>query len=779
MAKKAEAEGRKAMTDEEAYEAARSKLVVNRTYYDDALNDNRRAAYSYYRGEMPGPTPELYASTIVSTDVSDTIEWVLPAILKPLVESPDVVRFDPVNPEDQGQADAESDYVHHVFMKKCDGFLKLYCHIKDALLLKNAVFCTYWDEGYTHQREEYLDQTEAQIAGLISPDDGSEVKIIQADSHEVPVVDVATGGQAVDPQTGAPMTEVLHDVVTRRFRKRGRPVVENCAPEAFTVDFNHNSISLTDVSWCAYSMAKPRAYLTSLGYDKEKIDSLPKSDSDLASYTNETRYAREDVERENSIPDAQNETSDPSQDLIDVHRVYMRMDKDGDGYEEQYIVILGGGEGQVGLDCYEVPENPFSASTPFIAAHKFYGYSLFDKLKQLANHKTKVLRMLEDNLDLQNNPRKKVLRGRANLNDVLKIQVGGVWRVDQVDAVTEVPTTPIDQTAHALLNYYDKIRTERSGVDPNAQSIAEIMPEESMNSAVERVLSAKEEIVGLMIRVFAETGIKDMFLKLRGLMMRYNPHKEIVQLRNKWTTINPGNWVERTNTSVVVGLGTGDRIRKTTGLQMVLGIQQEAVKGGLQGVLVSPERMAHTVSELIRVQGLGDPDDFVLTPDYLMDPRNQNTPRGAEMVRAMQLQQQQAQQAAQQQNAAAQQSQAVVQAQMQIAQMQEETKRLVAQLKEQGNQGKLQQDMAQFMEEMRLKWSEFSGSMQIDQAKEATKAGQAMLQASTAREVAVEQTRGRVATTALQAGANTEVARMNAEANEAKMKDSEDSTDGD
>ena len=761
----------KPLTKDQIHSAAKVKLAVNRDYYNDTLNSNREAAYAYYRGEMPAAS-EAHDSTIVSTDVSDVIEWVLPAILKSFVESPDVVRFDPVNPEDQEQADLESDYVHHVFMKKCAGFLKLYNHIKDALLLKTGVFCTYWDEGITHQKEEYSARPEVEIADLLSPSDGSEVQVISAKSYPVPVIDPMTGA----PVDGEP--EVLHDLVVRRFRRHGRPVVENCTPEGFVVDLSHNSIDLSGVPWCAYSTIKSRAYLLSLGYDEDKVEALKGSDSALAAYTNEVRYHREDVERENF---EENETADGTQDLVDLHRVYAHLDADGDGYEEQYIIILGGPNGEEILDYYEVPENPFSASTPFIAAHKFYGYSLFDKLKQIANHKTKLLRMIEDNLDLQNNPRKKVLRGRANLDDVLSIRVGGIWRMDQPDAVVEVPTIPIDQTAGTLLAYYDKIRTERSGVDPNAESIAKIMPEESMNSAVERVLSAKEEIVGLLIRVFAETGVKDMFLKLRGLMMRYNPREEIVQLRNKWTTINPGNWVERTDTTIVVGLGTGDRIKKSAGLQMVYGMQQQAMAGGLQGILVSPERMAFTIGEMIRVQGLGDPDDYVLDPALISkDQRNINTPRGQEMVRAMQLQQQQAQQADQQQQQAQQQAQMMAQLQMQIAQMQEETKRMVAQMKAQSDQSTLQAEVGQFMEEMRFKYDELEAKFQTDQAKEASKAGQAMMQAAVTRQAAVEQSRSRREVTQMQAAASLAVAEKQkeaAEANEPKMSEGKSDED--
>ena len=319
-------------------------------------------------------------------------------------------------------------------------------------------------------------------------------------------------------------------------------MVENCVPEAFQVRFGHDSIDLTDARYCAYTMLKSRAELAS-EYDEDKVADLSTSENQTSYWDNEVRHAREDVERaHNSLHGERNETGDPSQDIIQVHRVYMMLDADGDGMEERHLIVLAGATGEVMLDHYEVPENPFSASTPFIAGHKFWGYSLFDKLQQLTDHKTRLLRMLEDNLDLQNNPRKKVVRGQATLDDLLVNQVGGLWRMDQIDAVQEVPAPAIQQTATGLLDYWDKIRSERSGMDPNAASITDL-PEESMNAAVERVISMKEELVGLIIRVFAETGVKDMMCKLRNLLMRHMPREELVQLRNKWATVNPGNWV--------------------------------------------------------------------------------------------------------------------------------------------------------------------------------------------------------------------------------------------
>jgi hypothetical protein len=731
------------LSEEEIHEIARMRLKSNKNAQDDELNRNRELAYYYYKGAAPGPS-DAHESTAVSADVSDTIEWVLPSVLKPLIESPDVVRFDPVSADDTEQAAIESDYVHHTLMKKCNGFLKLYCHIKDALMLKTGVFCTYWDEALRQQKEEYRDLTEAELADLLFPSDGSKVRLISSSEREEPLVDVMTGQPLPPPTPDAPApSQTLYDVAVRRFYPNGRAVIENCVPESFQVDFDHDSIDLADARWCDYRVVKTRSYLVSLGYDEDKIDEIP---TDIPrSEDNEVRWAREDVERSaNQMDD--DVTQDESQKQYVIHRSFMHIDADQDGVDEYYLVVLGGDDGEVLLDYYEVPENPFSASTPFIAAHKFYGLSLFDKVKRLADHKSKVLRILEDNLDLTNNPTKKVTQGAAVLDDLLSRRVGALWRVDDQTAVTEVPTQPVGAQAQQLLDYYDKMRSERTGTDPNAQAIVNNLPDESMNHAVERVLSMKEELVGMLIRVFAETGVKDMMCKLRGVLMRNLDQDELVQLRNKWATVNPGNWVERTDSTVVVGLGAGDKLQKSNGLQMVFGLQQQAIQGGLMGILVSPERIAHTVSEMVRVQGLGDPDDFFLSPSYLLDPRNQDTSRFQEMVRAQQLQQKQQQAAQAQQEAqlqmqreqlqmqreqlqvAQQEKQALFDLQMKIARMQEETKRMDSAFEEKTAMSDQMSEMRRFQEKMELEWAKLRQETRETMAKlaiEASKTGSA------------------------------------------------------
>src|SRR6267378_368137 len=94
------------------------------------LSEERAAALDYYLGDM-------------SRD--------MPALVEIFTAGDEVVRFEPVGPEDVDAAEQETDYVNHVFMQQNAGFLVLYSFIKDALLSKVGVVKVWWE---TREEEE-------------------------------------------------------------------------------------------------------------------------------------------------------------------------------------------------------------------------------------------------------------------------------------------------------------------------------------------------------------------------------------------------------------------------------------------------------------------------------------------------------------------------------------------------------------------------------------------------------------------------------------------------
>ncbi len=151
------------------------------------LSVEREDAMSYYLGDMSKDMPAQDGrSRTVSTDVADTIEGLLPQLIDIFAGSDEVVRFEPVGPEDEEAAQQETDYVNHVFMQQNPGFMILYSLLKDGLLQKNGFVKVYWEETEKEEKETYLGLSEDQFAMLandVLQSDGG-LKIIEHTVNE-------------------------------------------------------------------------------------------------------------------------------------------------------------------------------------------------------------------------------------------------------------------------------------------------------------------------------------------------------------------------------------------------------------------------------------------------------------------------------------------------------------------------------------------------------------------------------------------------------------------
>lgn len=147
------------------------------------LSDDRATAMDYYNGDMSKDMPSADGrSKAVSTDVSDTIEGMMPVLMEIFCGGDEVVKFEPVGPEDVKAAEQETDYVNHVFMQQNDGFITLYAMIKDALLSKTGLVKVYWEEQEDEEEETYHNITDNQFMMLASD---PEVEIVEHSFSEM------------------------------------------------------------------------------------------------------------------------------------------------------------------------------------------------------------------------------------------------------------------------------------------------------------------------------------------------------------------------------------------------------------------------------------------------------------------------------------------------------------------------------------------------------------------------------------------------------------------
>ncbi len=161
------------------------------------LAEERADAMDYYLGNMKKDMPAQEGrSRAVSTDVADTVEVLMPHLMDIFAGSDEVVRFEPVGPEDEAAAAQETDYVNHVFMQQNPGFMILYSFIKDALLSKVGVVKVWWEEREEESRETYYDLTEEQFALL--------AQSVMESEGGIRIVAHTMRGTVADPRTIPP-----------------------------------------------------------------------------------------------------------------------------------------------------------------------------------------------------------------------------------------------------------------------------------------------------------------------------------------------------------------------------------------------------------------------------------------------------------------------------------------------------------------------------------------------------------------------------------------------
>ena len=576
----------------------------------------KREAQAYYDGHLPVAPDIRGRSSVVSTDVADSVEWILPSIVENL--SGKAVKFRPMSAQDEMQAELETDFTHFVFSEDNNGYLALYSAAKDALMSGTGIIKVQYDDTPERVVERYDGLQEPQLQALLA-DPMLEVTEIERSETEGIAVTAA------------------------RIVKQGRVVVECVPPEEFRVCDTHDSGDLKDCRFVAHTRRRTASDLIAAGYDPELIENAQDSYLDRESNT----YSYVDPE------------ADESQKLVVVTEAYIRLDINEDGIGELCkVTVIGESTPTDILDVEEVAEIPFVAMQAIPKPHSFYGVSIFERVKQIQDLKTAVLRSTLDSFYQNTNKMKVVQEGQVNLDDLLVSRPGGIIRAKGHNAVMEIGGTPIGMEAFQLLQFADEQKRSRVGVSSDMAGQSQLVNNESAH-AVERLMSAQEMLTGLIVRSIAETGIRPAYRMCRDLMVRYHNAVTPFKFRGKWQNINPADWGDRSRMMVTVGAGAGDEQQKMGALQQIFAIQQQFQQDPMQA-MVTPKHMYATLNDFINFNGLGDSEQYFANPE---------SPEG------MQLGQQKAQEAQQQQQQMMQQQEQ----QLQMQQMALDAQQKVAQ----------------------------------------------------------------------------------------------------
>lgn len=596
------------------------------------LSISRRDALKQYLGEPYGN--ELDGrSQVVDRTILETVEWVLPALIRIFMASEKTVEFEPGRPGEEAVAKQATDYCNYIFNRDNEGFLNTHSWFKDALLQKLGFLKCYWDTERTIETEKYSGLSEDEYQAIIADPD---VEVVEQRSYPGDLPDIGlvhqqetregeqplNPGQPLSPLSPSPaeapqvQAPTLYDCTLRRTRNEGRVRIVPVPPEEILV--SRRATSIQSSPFVCHRVKKTHTELLEAGYDQETVSQLTPFDEQEYNTERVQRYQKEDEWPYRST------RTDPPMVEVWVNECYIRVDWDGDGLAELRKITVAGDKNYVILDNEEVDEIPIIGITPIPMPHILFGLSLADLVSDLQLIKTVLVRQILDNVYLANNPRTYVNEDSVTENtydDLLTSRPGGIVRgrgpMGNVVAPFETPF--IAQQAFPLVEYMDQRGEQRTGVARMNQGLA---PDDlNKNAAIGSMgmMSLQEaaaQRVELIARIFAETGFKPLFKMLLGLVIRNQDAPREIRLTGDWIKIDPSTWRRNMDVTVAVGLGTGNRDKMKMDLMSMLQWQVQAIQmqGGPHGPLVTMDNVYNAGAELVKTLGFKNTDRFITNP---------------------------------------------------------------------------------------------------------------------------------------------------------------------
>lgn len=586
-------------------------------HFTSLLSEQRRKAMQYYYGQPYGNEVEG-RSQVVTTEVKDAVEGILPSLMAMFTASDEIVRFEAQKPDDEAAAQQATDYVNYVFSRLNNGFLALYCLFKDALLQKNGYVKVYWENYEDNGKEQYENLTDAEFEHLL---DDPELELKQHTERPDEDAEKQIQQQVLQmQQMGMPIPQIptpkLHDAVFKRSRKYGKVCIDPLPPEEVLISREAGN-DLSSARFVEHRTLRTISDIREMGYEIE---------DNIADYAPNADFNLERVERL-KFDDAlsyryDQESNDPTTRRVWLCEAYFKVDYDGDGIAELRKVTK---VGKTILDNEEFDSLPIIGGTAILMPHKHYGLSIFDLVGDIQLQKSTVLRQLFDNAYVANNGRMEVLENMVNMADLLTARPNGVVRVKAMGSVKRIDNPLLGQPFYNLLDYLDKVKTNRVGatdfpnaVDPDAINAKATFVEAFRNAALERIT--------LMARILAETCVKEIMWKILELESKHQQKKQMVKLRGQWVEVDPREWRSRFNMTVTVGLGTGSQQNAVQGVTMLGNMMQGMAQMGLAGRVVTEDNAYHLAHIAAKALFPREADQLFTNPKTLPPPQPQPNP---------------------------------------------------------------------------------------------------------------------------------------------------------
>jgi len=597
------------LTNDEIVTLCKQDIDAAQNTADQESVQNERI-YQYYRAKTMGNEVDG-RSKIVSSDVFETVEWLLPSIMDIFSPENGFPVLEPVGPEDVGPADAMTELIQYQFWRQNDGETILRRAIKDCLIYRPGGIIKYsWEKVVGMIKKSWTGVPEYAIPHM-TPENGYQIS------------------QMTPTDTGFDVSGYKQDL------EYDGPRFDVLPPWEF---LRHpNAKNVKDSPFCAHKKLTTVDHVRKLAKQKT-VDGQPYFKNVEKAITEATKPPADDF-LQNKIynVDGLSKDEEPSHDKarqeVYLYEIYAKYDTDDDGIlEDKKIYLLGNTVLRMDDNPYQCP--PFICLRDIEDTHKFSGIPIAELVEDLQRLRTFLIRQMVDNMAQQNNATLVFDPTKVNQADIFNNLPGRNIRVKAgvrpTDAVFPLPMVPFSAVTFNVLEYATLLTEQRTGVTKSFKAVGDSNNQTATGQMT--AINQASQRVRLISKILAAS-LGDLFRAM--ILMNKSFLTKAVWIRlfeDKFVEIQPDDLEGRMDMSMNVVMGSAGRQQQIMNLQQLLSIFGQLVPVGIPAL--DAKNTAEITREIIKNMGYKNQDRF-LPQIFLQHPDAAN----------QQMQQQQLQQA--------------------------------------------------------------------------------------------------------------------------------------
>lgn len=558
----------------EAYQASIVEPAVRERY------EIYYADKDYYRQKFPILSK---TSDLVSTDVADTIEWALPSLMKVFTGSDEVITIAGVTEEDDTKAETMQELLVYQLQRQNNFFTVLYNWMKDSLIVGMGIIKCYWErtEGYTtetavlnNEALQALTQTGVTIEDIQGPDQFGDFSV----TYQLP------------------------------YYRKNAPKLENILVSEFL--YSPDAKSLEEANFVAHKRKVTMSYLR-----EREAQGVYANIDDIRVNGNYNGMNVDQVEQVigDNYVDINKDEQTARQEVV-IYECYTKIDINNDGILEDMIITICG-DTIIRMEQNYMGRHPFFAISPTKDPHRIWvKRSYAELIGELQDLKVALTRQIMQNVALTNDPKMLLDESAINIDDF--VQGRKVIRMKAGHSMNEVAMpmniTPLAPQTFQFLEWIEGQKENRTGITRYNQGL-DANTLNKTATGISAILGQSAQRLELVARMFAETGLSELFRFMVSLNQKFIDQQTVIRLTNKELKISPEDLDGSFDLIVNAGISIATKESTIMSTQTLLTALMQANAGGY--MVSTPENIYNLFKKWIESIGFKNYGDYITDPN--------------------------------------------------------------------------------------------------------------------------------------------------------------------